>query len=263
MTTLTPGLVSLALRKSKPEDIVRFATQAKLEAVEWSSLAHNPLGKESVSKEIAQITSDAGLKVVGFGSQHRVGDTTKFAVSLDREIAAAVALGSPSIRVFVGTMGSEDVLDSTWRGVSEQLAATAQKANDAGLTLMLEFQGNTFNDTPDSSLRLLKSVEGAKAKTYWQPDFAADDTAWQGALRPLLSRLGGIHVFYWKEGQRVGLDQGYREWMQIINLLKERDISTPLLIELVEGDHPENLIRDGATLIDLIRGKQRDDSDDH
>ena len=99
---LIPGVVSLALRKYKPADIVSFVQEANLPVIEWSALAHNPMGKEDVAKELATITSDAGLNITAYHSQTRIGDRSRTALPLERELAAAVALGATTLRAFVG-----------------------------------------------------------------------------------------------------------------------------------------------------------------
>lgn len=255
-TLLRTGLVSLALRKQKPEHIVRFANDAELAVIEWSGLAHNPLSKEAISQELATLTADAGLEIVAFASQHRVGDTTRMAVPLDREIAAAVALGAPMMRVFVGTKPSADLADSDWRRLDEKFQETVEVVNAAGLRLAIEHQGNTCNDTSDSCLRLLNTVKGKNVCTYWQPDYQIEENDRYNALKALYKKLGNVHVFHWADGERVALERGYRQWMYYVNLLRDEDVQTSLLIELVEGDHPENLIRDAKTLQDLVRGRE-------
>ena len=68
------GICSITFRRKNPDEIVRLAEQAGLDAIEWGGDVHVPAGDTAVARRVGQITLDAGLSVSSYGSYERVLD---------------------------------------------------------------------------------------------------------------------------------------------------------------------------------------------
>src|SRR5690606_98075 len=101
------GLLSVTFRKLPPEEIVRIAAEAELDAIEWGGDVHVPHGDLDAADRAAQLTRDAGLVVRAYGSYYRLGVEGQ-SFTFEDALHTAVRLGAPAIRVWAGNRGSEE-----------------------------------------------------------------------------------------------------------------------------------------------------------
>ncbi|MCC6485937.1 MAG: sugar phosphate isomerase/epimerase [Candidatus Hydrogenedentes bacterium] len=251
---LRAGLVSVVFRTMAASDVVKVAAQGGAEGIEWSSENHVPVGKKKLAGQVGQLTRDAGIEVAAYGSYHRLGcertSPTKFSDILD----TAVALGAPMIRVWAGNTGSRTAREYVWREVTEETQRAADLAKTANVSIAFEFQANTLNDTPESSLRLLAAIARDNVYTYWQPDGRLMPDEQMEGLQQLYDRLSNIHVFHWQKGRRMPLSEGEKDWRRYFHHLARSRRSHWALIEYVQDDLPAKYVKDAETLRLIIAG---------
>src|SRR5215212_11999351 len=99
---LTSGLVSVTFRPLAPREIVQLAAAAGLRGIEWGGDIHVPHGDLQAARAVRQITADAGLQVLAYGSYFRFQPAAAFEPVLE----TALALGAPLIRIWAGSQPS-------------------------------------------------------------------------------------------------------------------------------------------------------------
>src|SRR5512137_1553394 len=104
---IKPGLLSITFRKHSPADIIALVRQAQLTSIEWGGDVHVPHGDLARAGEVARQTTDAGLQVSAYGSYYRLGQSETAGLPFEKVLETAVALGAPTIRVWAGTVGSQ------------------------------------------------------------------------------------------------------------------------------------------------------------
>ena len=243
---IIPGLVSVSFRQKTPLDICRLCQQANLAAIEWGGDVHVPPDAGNAD-EIRRMTADHGLTVSSYGSYYRVTQPIdKLRACLD----TAQALGTDIIRIWCGVKGSKDA-ETERPMIVDSLLACAEEARTRGLTLALEYHGNTLTDDRTSVQRLLKETSSVSdcLKFYWQPRFDWSMDECLASLDDVRPRLSHLHVFTWQyEGRkavRLPLADGERLWTQTLSSLPEGHYA---LMEFVQDDSAEALLRDAATL---------------
>jgi 3-dehydroshikimate dehydratase len=85
---LIPGLVSVTFRQLAPREIVQLAAAAGLRGIEWG-------GDIPAARAVRQLTQDAEIRVLAYGSYFRFQPGVAFEPVLE----TAVALGAPLIRI--------------------------------------------------------------------------------------------------------------------------------------------------------------------
>jgi 3-dehydroshikimate dehydratase len=243
------GLVSVTFRALAPDRIVALVSRAGLEAIEWGGDVHVPHGEVATARAVRHITLGAGLQLPSYGSYYRVG--SEESVSFEKVLETAVALGTPVIRVWAGTQGSDQADGDTWGRVIDDSYRIADLAQAAGLRIAYEYHGNTLTDTDAATQRLLDAVDHAAVGTYWQlREGVARDEQLAG-LRAVLPRLAHVHVQASQGGARAPLAAMATEWQAILRLVASTGRSHCAMIEFVKGDSPERFLEDAAVLREL------------
>ena len=255
---ITPGLLSVTFRKLKPTEIVKLASDAGMQVIEWGGDVHVPHGDLTKAKEVRRITEDAGLITAAYGSYYRLlaEDGPDFAAVLD----AAVALGAPEIRVWAGNKGTFESDDVHFQAVVAESLRLADFAQKAGIVLAFEFHGGTINDTYEASRRLLDAAEHPAIKTFWQPPLQVPEAESLAGLRGLLPHVRDVHAFHWTVEENVGLirhplSAGATFWKQVLDILLGTGRDHAVMLEFVRDDSPDVFREDAAALLALIRGK--------
>ncbi len=242
------GLVSITFRELSPEEIITLVAQAGLEGIEWGGDIHVPHGDLGQARRVRRMTSEAGLDIPSYGSYYRVGH--KEPVPFEQVLETTIELGAPTVRVWAGKRGSEDA-DATYRAsVVQESQRIADIAAREGITVAYEFHQNTLTDTNESARQLLEAVERDNVKTYWQPPRGSTMSYNLEGLDAVLPWLLNIHVFTWHviTGERMALADGEVVWRQYLKKVAATGREHFAMLEFVEGDKPENFLRDAVTL---------------
>ncbi len=243
---LHPGLVSVTFRKLSVPEIVELCIQTKLEGIEWGGDIHIPAGNVQRAKETRRLTLESGLKVAAYGSYYRLGTQ---AAPFEPVLESAQALGAPTIRVWAGTMDSQDASEAYWKSVVHEGQQIADMAAAMGISISYEFHPQTLTNTAESTLRLLQMIQRENVFSYWQPAVGANQEANSWSLVKLLPQLGNIHVFHWfPEYERHPLSTGSDNWANYLSILRSSQIERFLMLEFVENDSIESFVQDAHTL---------------
>ena len=249
---LYSGLVSITFRQLLPEAICELVAQAGLEGIEWGGNGHVPHGDLATAQEVARLTREAGLQVASYGSYYRAG--TDEPPTFDQVLRTAVALGAPLIRVWAGRKGSAAADDAYRRQVTQDASRIAQEAAGQGIAVAFEFHGNTLTDTPASTVRLLQEANHPNLGTYWQAG-SEDAPGRLEGLQAVLPWLANVHVNGGGE-HRGPLARGAAPWARDLAVIAAMPGDRWAMLEFVQGDAPENLLRDAATLKAWLDGAQ-------
>lgn len=248
MGIIYPGLVSITFRQLSPSAIIELVTQAQLTGIEWGGDIHVPHGDVATARAVRQQTVDAGLQVVAYGSYYRVShaETGPF----DAVLAAAVALGAPTIRVWAGRQGSDVADEAAWQAVIEDSRRIADLAAGAGVRIAYEFHGNTLTDTIEAARTLLERVDHPNMGSYWQPPRYSAVEANLAGIEAVAPWLAHVHVFQWHRvsAEREPLVTGQTDWQQYLGKIAQIEGERFALLEFVQNDDPAAFLRDAEIL---------------
>jgi 3-dehydroshikimate dehydratase len=252
---LSTGLVSITFRSLVPEEVLRLAVEARVQAIEWGGDVHVPVGDPDRAREIGRLTREAGLRVSAYGSYFRLGEgTAKF----ESILATAVSLGAPTIRIWAGNRASAEYSPHERSQLIEEASLVAEMARKAGLTVSLEYHGGTLTDTQNSVRALLQELNNPNIEFFWQPSNGESTAACADRLNDVLPRLRNVHVFHWWPTfkERLPLDEGEAAWRTYIEIVRRSGRRVEFLLEFVRNDSPAQFLSDAATLRRLLETGQ-------
>ena len=247
---IRPGLVSITFRQLPPAEIIALVQTAGLTGIEWGGDIHVPHGDLACAREVRQRTLDAGLAVAAYGSYYRINGSEAEGLRFETVLETAVALGAPTIRVWVGPRGSAETSAAERAASVAEARRIAGLAQAAGIAVASEYHGGTLTDTNVSTQMLLREIDHPNFFTLWQPVAGLPVAENVAGLRGVLSRVTNLHCFYWwpTGAERQPLAAGADSWRQYLGLLPASGRDHFVLLEFVVGDAPENFRRDAATL---------------
>lgn len=249
---LAGGLVSVTFRQLTAGDILRLVAEAGLQGIEWGGDIHVPHGNVAVARQVGRQTREAGLRVVAYGSYYRLQESERAGLSFSAVLDSAVALGAPVIRVWAGQRGSAQADGAYRAGVVADARRVADLAGEAGVTVALEFHGNTLTDTNAAAQQLLREIDHPRVASLWQPHREEFGGPNREGLRGLLPWVRHVHCFHWRyDGATVTrrpLAEGAAEWREYLTILRAAGRSLDVLLEFVAGDAVEQFRQDVATL---------------
>lgn len=247
------GLCSVTFRELSVNEIIKLVREADLDGIEWGGDVHVPPGDIGKAKEVASLTKEAGLDVVSYGSYYRVGISND--ISFETILKTAVHLTAPSIRVWAGRLGSDEVDDIYRKNVVEDGQRIAELAKKYNITIHFEYHGRTLTDTPESAVALMKDINHTNAKLYWQPAVGEAVDKRLKSIEKVRPWLSHIHVFHWDELEKLPLSQGINEWQQYIEFINQSKGTgiRHFLMEFVKDNNPKQFLEDAKTLKKLLK----------
>ncbi|MEO6876665.1 MAG: TIM barrel protein [Opitutaceae bacterium] len=233
-----------------PAEIVALVCQAGLRGIEWGGDVHVPHGDVARSREVRELTQQAGLTVAAYGSYYRAAQSESAGLAFGRVLDSAVELGAPLIRVWAGPAGSAAASRELRTQVTADLRRIAGLAAAASVGVSLEFHNGTLTDTAESTRQLLAEVNHPNLSTYWQPPIDLDTAPCVQDLQSLLPKLTHVHVYHWRPAstERLPLAAGAERWRRFLEVAETAAGDRYALLEFVEDDAPANFLRDAATL---------------
>jgi sugar phosphate isomerase/epimerase len=252
---IAPGLCSITFRSLTADDVIRLASRAGVEGVEWGADVHAPPGGGPAIVALAARSRDAGLEVVSYGSYLGMAPHSDDDAALDAVLATASALGSPMVRIWTEFGVTPASSPAERARVAKCTATLVDRIVEEGLLAALEFHPGTLTETAASATALLDEVGRSGLRTHWQPDPALPPAAALDELALVTPHLAHLHVFAWGPAgidDRHALVDGEPLWAPAL-ALADRD-GPPLpgrryaLCEYVRGDDPEQFVDDARAL---------------
>ncbi|WP_407270914.1 sugar phosphate isomerase/epimerase family protein [Radiobacillus sp. PE A8.2] len=244
------GLCSVTFRKLTVDQIIRLASEANLEGIEWGSDVHVPVDALEHAKQVAKLTKIANLEIVSYGSYYRVGEENES--NFEEILQTAVNLEAPAIRVWAGARGSADAT----RDYREQVISDARKigsmAEKQGVSIHFEYHGDTLTDTMESAKLLMQSVDHSNVYIYWQPSINTSAKERLASIRAIQPWLSNIHVFHWSGTERLPLEEGKVEWASYLSEISKSSINRYLLMEFVKEDSAGQFLKDAKVLKNVM-----------
>lgn len=247
---IRPGLVSVTFRQLSPREVIDLVCQADLAAIEWGGDVHVPQGDIMQAREVRAMSENAGLQAPTYGSYYRVGhgETGPFEAVLE----TAVALGTPTIRVWAGRVGSNEADEAYRHRVIDDTRRIVALAAAADVNIAYEFHGNTLTDSYESAVQLLEGVERPALHSLWQPPKGSTQAENLDGIERLAPWIQHIHVFSWLmqggETVRLPLADHASQWRAYLARLSALPGDRYALLEFVQDDNPDQFLADAATL---------------
>ncbi|WP_090927249.1 sugar phosphate isomerase/epimerase family protein [Salibacterium qingdaonense] len=243
------GVCSVTFREKSVDEIIELASQADLHSIEWGGDVHVPPGDTSAAARTAEKTKDAGLDVSSYGSYYKAGveQDTPFRTVLD----TASALGAPSIRIWAGVKGSNDIEPEERQQVIRDIQDAASLAKDKGIGVHLEYHGGTLTDTAESARHLMEELHHPNVQLYWQPAVGLSLEERLDSIETVKPWIRHVHVFFWRGTTRYPLEDGQEEWNAYFQQIPDSGDRYAML-EFVQDDDPEQFLRDAAVLHKLL-----------
>ncbi len=249
---LKAGLVSISFRNLAVPEIIKLAQEAGLAAIEWGSDVHVKANDLKWAAEVRKMTQAAGLAVSSLGSYYRVGDRLADEPEFSAELASAVELGAPVIRVWAGRQPSAKASPAYRQAVVEDSRRIARLAAKAGVRVAFEYHANTLTDESASALDLLRQAGDENLFSYWQPPTDLAETKILAGLQEISPWLSHVHVFHWVNKKRRPLAEGVARWQQYFSKIARLPGERYALLEFVKDDQPAQLLQDAAALLGLL-----------
>lgn len=241
------GLVSVSFRNLSPEKIVEEAKNAGLSCIEWGSDVHAPCKDIERLKRISALQSEAGLYCSSYGTYFRIGsDNTDELIGY---INAAKILGTDILRVWCGNKGSRAFSAEENAFIINECRKAAEIAEKNNVTICLECHNNTFTDTKEAAILLMKNVNSPAFRMYWQPNqFVSEEENLQYA-RLLAMFTKSIHIFNWKGDERYKLSEGKEIWQKYLSFFPD---NKTLLLEFMPDDNIASLNEEAKAMKEIV-----------
>ncbi len=256
---IVTGLASVTFRKIDPEQILELTIEAGLEAIEWGGDIHVPHGEVGRAQQVRKMTLDSGLKIASYGSYYKSLSNDHRNPCFRSVLETAIALGAPGIRVWAGTESSDDADIDYRTAIANDLREIGEIAQTNGVSINLEYHGNTLTDSNESATALIREINLPNVKLMWQPRYWEPTEHPVDDLQFILPYLGNIHVFHWNlrgtEIVRHPLLKGKDMWRQCMAKVSKLNGNHYALLEFVRNNSPDQFLNDAKTLKRLIKCK--------
>jgi 3-dehydroshikimate dehydratase len=252
--SFVPGLVSVTFRRLSIQEIVTHAVESGLQSIEWGGDIHVPHGDLAEAKIARQLCRDAGLTISAYGSYYRAWASQKNGVDFADIVATARELGTDSIRVWAGNLGSDTAPPGIREAVIADIKRMCRLAADGDCSISLEFHGGTLTDSAQATRQLIVDVAAPNLSTYWQPPVGMAPAECVASLQAVLPYVRNIHVFHWwpDHHHRLALSDGFDQWREYLKLAADSGKPRHASLEFVRGDDPNQLKDDAKTLLRLL-----------
>ena len=241
------GLVSVSFRSHSPEEILIAVKDAGLTCIEWGSDIHAPCTDADRLREIVRLQTKYGIYCSSYGTYFKLGVTP--IGELEGYVRAAKALGTDVLRLWCGGKSGADMTDDQREALISDCRTAAEIAERHGVTLCLECHRNTFTERLSDAVFLMREIDSPHFRTYWQPfqwETVENNLTYAETVAPYVKH---VHVFNWKNEQKLPLNEGISEWRRYLELLPA---PRTLLLEFMPDNSIGSLSAEAEALRKLI-----------
>ena len=270
---LIPGICSVTFKTNTPEQVLHFAVENKLQAIEWWGADHVPAGDVATARRIGNLTRQAGVAVSSYGSYYRTAVSEEQGAPFIAVLDSAEALGAATIRVWAGNVNFEKAEKDFIARVVDDTLRIADLAQQRGLSITFEFHGGTFTNSNSNAQCFVALVAHPNVFFSWQPPHGFALQHCIDGLNGLLPRLSTLHVYHWTIGSykknlfnesrrelnypedyhRHPLKDGRDRWIAYLALARTSGRDHYALLEFVKDDAIAQAKEDAAELVVLCR----------
>ncbi len=255
------ALCTIAFKDRAFEEVLDLAVRAGFDGVEpWGKPDHIPAAYDAeFNRRMAGAILERGLVVSQYGSYvNPVSDGFEHEASEGLDIASD--LGADKIRVWAGSCGSAEATGEEWQAAISGFRWLADRAGDAGVSLVLEMHAGYLSDTAWGSLRLVEGVDRPNFSLNFQPMYTDNADRVMAVTRQVAPRVATVHAQnYTSPGQnaRSLISEGYVDYRAVVLDLVSAGFDGFLEVEFVREDDPEAaLMADSAYLRGLCEGER-------
>jgi sugar phosphate isomerase/epimerase len=259
-TFLKPGLLSVTFRQLSASEIIETVAEAGLQGIEWGGDIHVPPGDTANAERIGRQTREAGLQVSAYGSYYDFGDVLPTPNPNTPEITAVIdcaeALGTRTIRIWPGKIGSAEASEDWFAAVVARTQEFADLAHQRGISLGFEYHSNSLTDTAASTQRLLAAIQRDTVSTFWQTNRGGAFIEELDSIRSLKSQITNLHCHHLIANQQPPfglLEEGHTEWMAFLKELQTANRSHWISIEFVKDGTLDSFRSDASTLLEWCK----------
>ncbi len=240
------GLVSVSFRENTPDEIIKAASSAGLSCIEWGSDIHAKKDDFDDLRKIEKGCRENGIECCSYGTYYRIGQNS--INDIFEYINAAKILGTDILRIWCGTKGAAEYSRDEKKLLFEQCAHLAEIARKENVKLCLECHNNTFTDTADETVRLIKTVNSENFGMYWQPNQYKNETENLEYAEKISDVTEIIHVFNWdSDDKRYPLADAKEVWRRYFKYFDGQ----PALLEFMPDGKLETLVTEAETLKEI------------
>lgn len=244
------GLVSVSFRKNTPEEILSKMQKTGLTCIEWGSDIHAPKDDKDQLLHLKHLQEKYRITCSSYGTYFRLGKDP--IEELFSYITAARLLGTSVLRLWCGNKNSEDYSEEERAELMDACKEAAKIAQKEQVIFCMECHGNTYTNTKESALELIKTVNSPFFRMYWQPDQFRSEEENLSSAELLSAYTQNIHVFHWKEYDRYPLKDSIPAWKSYINCFQNKHT---LLLEFMPDDQLDSLEEEAKALA-IIAGQK-------
>lgn len=247
------GFTTVTFRGKNLEELVRIAEKSGAAGIEWGGDVHVAPGDPETARRAAELTRQAGLEVLSYGSYYRTDDPA--GEGFLPVLESARALGAKLIRVWAGEKAPGQA-DAEYRArVAASARAIADMAKPYGITVAFEYHRNTLTQDAGSALALLEAVGRDNVKCYWQPNPDITPQENRAELKKMLPYLCCVHVFHWTGANvRHPLAEGEQDWQGYLAEIAGNG-QVNFVLEFCKDDDDSQFVEDIGTLREWLLPK--------
>ncbi len=244
------GLCSVSFRKLTVREVCQAAANAGLSYIEWGSDVHVPINDPERLEEVLQLQKEFSITCCSYGTYFRLSVTPM--EELPDYIRVAKALGTNILRLWCGEKSPDIITEEEKTKLFADCVAAAKIAEKEDVILCLECHRNTYTETKECALELMKYVNSPHFRMYWQPSSVAGLEESARYARMIAPYTYNIHVFYFENKVQLPLAQGAADWH---TYLQEFSGEHYMLLEFMPDHQVSSLNREADALREIIKEK--------
>lgn len=241
------GLVSITFREMDVAELIRATAEAGLKHIEWGSDVHAPNHDTQRLLQIVHLQKEYDINCSSYGTYFYLGLMP--IEELPNYIRAAKLLGTNILRLWAGKKNAESYSQDEKEAFFAQCKQAAKLAEDACVTLCLECHRNSYTETAEGALELMKAVNSPAFRMYWQPNPSTSFDDNISYIRLVRDYIVHIHAFNIKGYTGYPLSEAADDWKQYLDEIGGDHI---ILLESMPGSESGILNREAESLRSII-----------
>ena len=155
--------------------------------------------------------------------------------------------------MWAGKKKSDDCSDEEKELLFEQAKIAAELAKEHNVYFCLECHNNTYTETLEGALELIKNVNSDHFGMYWQPNqFKSLEYNLESAAA-LAKYVTNVHTFNWDKALRFPLSEGIEVWNKYVGIINaDKSYEHNYLLEFMPHDTPEEMPEECGALFEIF-----------